>query len=457
MKKIAPKTIFICITSLIPAFCFAQVSGSGEVVPNGVTVSAPRGVHLQPGDVFPFQLRFSPAPDRFGDGTITYTFQTLSVRENGSAFGSQMTIGNSSPLVDGQSVYTFSITITENMAPGKWYLSSVILGRKLPRSIPIQTDTGFEISPPTPVKVHVQPVLAGTAGQEVSISVSLVSQLVLPKSSVCDLHLNARIMPPQSQSNVDQFALNLHGEKIQESQRLYVLRGTIDKEAPGGEWKGSLALNLDPKSPMGNGRACLFLPLPSIEGDSKFSVIVASGPQEVFPTSVAVTINPSQIDLLHGEADRLNAKAKRLKEQILAQNKGGDVEALRTNLLEAAKDVDKTEQSFKQKSENQTASIGAVNVFFDGVRYEYGEALREIGEQQANSNKNVPRLELVGIRHTTLPKSGAKGYKAALNSIVHNAEVYDFAASTASLTFSLMVTSSPQGATISYKQRGDDH
>lgn len=69
----------------------------------------------------------------------------------------------------------------------------------------------------------------------------------------------------------------------------------------------------------------------------------------------------------------------------------------------------------------------------------------------------MPRLELVGIRHTTLPKSGAKGYKAALNSIVHNAEVYDFAASTASLTFSLMVTSSPQGATISYKQRGDDH
>jgi hypothetical protein len=76
----------------------------------------------------------------------------------------------------------------------------------------------------------------------------------------------------------------------------------------------------------------------------------------VTPTSVAVTVNPSQIQLLLGEADRLRAKAQHLDGQLSSTDQVGNQALLRTSVQEAVTDVDRTEQTFKQRGMDQDSA-----------------------------------------------------------------------------------------------------
>jgi hypothetical protein len=105
----------------------------------------------------------------------------------------------------------------------------------------------------------------------------------------------------------------------------------------------------------------------------------------------------------------------------------------------------------------EPSSVRAVNAFFDDIRYEYGEALKILATESGRVGQNGPKLLAVGV---ALPSSSAhftRASKAVLKSILHNAKAYDVVATSKSVTFNLEVYSVPDGATISYRQRGGEY
>jgi hypothetical protein len=80
--------------------------------------------------------------------------------------------------------------------------------------------------------------------------------------------------------------------------------------------------------------------------------------------------------------------------------------------------------------------------------------MKVLASGTAKAQNGGPRLELVksasGSLHRLSPASDT-----VLKSILHNVQVYEFAASSGELTFNLEVHSFPDHATISYRQHGD--
>jgi len=193
-----------------------------------------------------------------------------------------------------------------------------------------------------------------------------------------------------------------------------------------------------------------------VEGNTGFSFTVERAQGLVRPTAVAVTINPSQIQLLLGEADRLKAKAQHLNEQLTSGNPAAKHALLRNGLQEALADLDKTEATFKQKGVEQS-SVRTVNAFFDDIRFDYGEALKVLGNESAQLRQDGPWLLRVGAPRAGMSAGVTRASAAVLNSILRNAKAYDIVASSGAVTFNLEVYSVPNGAKISYRQRGGEY
>jgi hypothetical protein len=186
------------------------------------------------------------------------------------------------------------------------------------------------------------------------------------------------------------------------------------------------------------------------------SVTVEPSHGLVVPTSVAVTVNPAQAQLLLGEADRLKAKAQHLNDLLTSHDTRDTKGLLQTYLREANSDLDKTEDAYKNKGENNASSAKAVNAFFDDIRFEYGEAQRILDNETAQSHRIGPRLLPVGVIATADSPIGlGRGSEAVLKSTQHVISAFHLAASSAMMTFDLDVSSKPKGATVSYRQRTD--
>jgi hypothetical protein len=180
----------------------------------------------------------------------------------------------------------------------------------------------------------------------------------------------------------------------------------------------------------------------------------------VTPTSVAVIVNPSQIDLLRAQAERLRAQYQDLKKQLNSENAAANQTLLYKNLKEAMDDLDKTEATYKEKGgskekEGTQSSAEAVNVFFDDIRFDYSEALKSLRKDSALFRQAEPRLVLVSsaLGGSALHLNPAS--EAVLRSILHNANAYDVMVSSGKSIFDLEVSSEPKGATVSYRQRID--
>jgi hypothetical protein len=196
--------------------------------------------------------------------------------------------------------------------------------------------------------------------------------------------------------------------------------------------------------------------IPPLEGDTAFSFAVEPDLSLVTPTSVAVTVNPSQVQLLLGEADRLRARVSQIEDQLRSGNQPDRSGLLLNSLQAAVKDVDETEKKYKERGSGPESSA-AVDTFFDDIRLSYGDALKDLASETAASHCSEARVKLVsvigGFPTSRLPAVSTK----ALGSILHNARAYDVAASTQALTFTLDIYSEPQGATISYRLREGEY
>jgi len=441
----------------LPLLAAAQGTGPGTSTPQNVSVSAASPQRLFPGQGFNFQLRFDPAPSGYGQATIWYRFHRVDAVAPESA---------NPPLLDdwllgvelhnGQAIYTIGFTIYDRMSPGKWKLVEVFIGvgpagREFPTPVPIADEVEFEIPQFPPLLVHAQPPEKLRGGRAFTLKVAIDNYgKVLTLRKGCALTLSGSLRPSsfdgRSVPDTFQVPVVTSSVKLDPDQRLYAISWSLDSYAPAGPWRGELQI-------FPERAGCRS---PELEGDLQFALTVDPAPNVVIPTSVAVTVNPSQVQLLLAVADRLKARAQQLKQQLSSEGIAANQALLRNSLFEALADVDSTEAAYKQR-EREPSAAHAVNVFFDDIRLTYGDALKAISDQSAKLRHTGTLMERVSAfpRGSSLNPDPAS--EAVLASILHAARACEIVASLKEMTFNLDVFSNPKGATISYRLRGEEY
>jgi hypothetical protein len=420
----------------------AQETTSGLRIPSTVSVTTSKSRRIKPGESFTFLLTFNEAPRELEGGTVSARFERVSgppprfkVQD-----AEDHLILTSAQIHDGQKIYTLSQWVPSLAAPGTWKLVEVSISRRIIQQKYAVPDFSFEIPELLPMAVHIDASKSVEAGHEY---VAMVRLDEYPKDmeTNCIVHLNFRAKTPDSKREMD-----LGDIRLSPDQLSYKLSYQLDSEAPSGPWEGEATI----RALVGDDRtACQYPPL---EGNLRFSFKVEPDKNLVIPTSVVVTVNASQSELLVAEADRLRAKAAAIPRQL----KPNDVDANRRFLLgalsEAIDDLDRTEKKYKEKETNPTSS-SVVDAFFGDIRISYDEARAILDKKSAR----VPQSGwLVEVKADMDSPSQRVAVDAVVGSIKHNAAAYDLAALTLSLTFNLDVRSQPSDAIISYKHRGEE-
>jgi hypothetical protein len=441
---------------ILPLAVTAQEPGPLLVTPDKASVTAGESQRLTPGQPYIFQLRFNPPPEGLGGGKINYRFQRVDPpASSGSSYSiyGQTTTGGETELHDGQAIYTLSLPTTDLMLPGKWKLVEVTLGRNIQKPVLIPENIIFEIPEISSVVLHVQVPKNVKAGQRFTIKIKVdeypkgLAQGCVPMLAGY-LH-QAR---PNGQPNPGAFNIPINRVELKPDRHSYEMSGSLDPDIPSGPWQGEVSVSAIPL----DFRMHRFCRSPQNKGDVRFTFTVEPAMGLVMPTSVAVTVNPSQIQLLLAEADRLKAKAEHLRQQLNSKNMAANQVLLRNSVQEATTDLDKTENIYKQKGLDHL-SAQAVNIFFDDIRLNYGEALKVLANDSARGAQTGPRLERVSaVVGGSSPRLN-RASQAVLASILHNARAYNVVASSGLITFNLEVSSDPQGASVFYGQRGEKY
>jgi hypothetical protein len=434
----------------------SQEGGPSIQIPSVASVKAGGSQRLVAGQSFVFQLHFDPAPDHYGGGRITYTFKNDHIA---GGIGLDES-GGQTELHDGQGIYTISLPITDQMNPGKWKLTEVTLGNRAPKPVPVRDNVAFEVPALPRTLIQIEAPKTVTAGQRLVVKVNLVE---FPKGlkPECALKLSGFVeqVSPNGRPNPSSFRVPLDQVELKPDQQSYEMSGSFAPDLPSGTWQGTVSLNSYVKPQPGmrpRPGAPWTCRTPPLEGNTQLLLVVSSSATLVTPTSVAVTVNPSQIQLLSGEADRLKAKERDLDEQLRSRDLVANRALLKNSLQEAVTDVDTTEATFKQRGVDPEASR-AINIFFDDIRFSYGEALEAMANESAQGTPIGPQLKAVKGFSGGPTVRLTRASSAVLASILHNAKAYDIAVSTKTLTFSLDVFSDPKGAKISYRQRGGNY
>jgi hypothetical protein len=119
------------------------------------------------------------------------------------------------------------------------------------------------------------------------------------------------------------------------------------------------------------------------------------------------------------------------------------------------KSLESTESKFNGMGENSESVKESASIFFADLRLSYTEALKQLSNEQRNDNP--PIIKSVSLRQTKPAQQTVHLIASGVFSVFDiHVLAYSLAATTQSLMFNLDVTSYPEGATISYKRRGDD-
>jgi hypothetical protein len=170
----------------------------------------------------------------------------------------------------------------------------------------------------------------------------------------------------------------------------------------------------------------------------------------VTPTSVKVIVNPSQVQLLRGEIDRLNAKAQNIKEELRLKSPADRQALLLGGLNDAAAELATTEKTYKEQGK-EPSYIPAIDMFFGDIKLTYDQAIKALTDSSVRAPQTGPRLKSVNaVLGSPSPRD------LALGSIERNIKAYALAVSNKAISFNLEVTSEPMGAQIFYKRDDED-
>jgi hypothetical protein len=235
--------------------------------------------------------------------------------------------------------------------------------------------------------------------------------------------------------------------KTQPGVRRYRVPIHIPPTAPGGTWTISRVAFFDGMKE---------IPL-SVDNKS-FQVLAR--PDIVSPTSAQVVVTPSQAQLLRTAAAQLQSRIQILKADLTAQ-KLNVTNPLQVNEI-LGKRIDTelgfltaTEATFSALAAPETQPDPAASIFFTDLRVSYLEAKAQV----RNQGDATASLSLVSLsvrqdsgEHSSQHPTPAQ---AVFRVFEQNELAYRTVADTGSLTFDLEVSTTPQGATISYRRRGD--
>jgi len=427
----------------------AQEAGVPLVTPSTVSVVTVKCKEVRPGDKCIFQLHFDPAPDGYRGGSVGAVFEKVGGASSSVRIGPEpeaLQAGANANLQDREAFYKLELTIDPLMSPGKWKLVKVFIGRSSRTTFNISEDVSFDVLDLLPVVVHVQAPKSVEAGQQYAFTVALEEYPKdLYKGCVLDLGVGLR----EASTSGRYYDLNPN-PMVAPDHLSFKFSHDFEPDIPSGPWQ--IEVTDGAHNPADHYVGCRY---PQLKGDVRFSFNVEPDKDLVKPTSVEVTVNPSQIQLLRGEIDRLQAKVWQIRGQVKSKDMAANETVLRSSVQEAMADLDVTEKNYKEE-EKDPSYAPAIGVFFGDIRLKYNEALKALINNSAQAPQTGPRLKNVTAVLDRLYRLPDTASDLVLGSIEHNISAYELAVSTKALSFDLDVNSSPMGAQIFYKRDDED-
>jgi hypothetical protein len=419
-----------------PAQSQSPVTPTKAVVTLDTTVSGAQS--------YVVQVEFSPAPDnwpvdgRGSKGNVGASFERVdapsSAKYNWNNWNSSFW-AKPEPINNKQSIYKLTVPISESVIPGEYKLVAVTIGNDHPEPIPFSENVSIKIPElhlTTAHFNHPDSIEATGKPDRFSISVHLHMEDV---SKNCVVRISPHITRP------DGNPVEVNWQDIHSAEQTLEFEIEIKADAPSGTWK--VDLNNQADAPDDRHAECRW---PALAPDSQhFSFKVVRNRNIVIPTSVKVTISPSQIQLLRGEIDRLRAQANDLPDHL----KPSDQAVLSSTLQAVTDELARTKIKYVELEKN-AEFLSKIDKFFDNIGIEYKDTNAKLDKGVAQGGK--PRL-VQANQVGTLVDTAVRFVKAAIN---HNADAYELVADAEELTFDLNVSSVPKpGATIAYKLWGD--
>jgi hypothetical protein len=435
---------------LLISFCGPlQTAQAQAVVPSTVRVGAPATQKATLGEELVFLISFNRAPRGYDGGHVTAVFRWES---RASALppqiarrdDDQIEVSASTPMQDGTSNYALYLKLYDSMALGKWSLAEIRFGDSSSTVLPVKESVSFELIGPDPVQIDLSSPSVVHAGDSFQVSVSLRA---LPKnqSPNCILFINANLRSVDGKSG--SFDLGTFQPKAGELTHTFP---PFKFKSDLGSAKFAVQTYVGARIPDSSYQGCK---VPPVEGNTSAALEVEPSANLVAPTSVDVTVNPTQVEILKVEAERLGQKASAL-EQVAKTKQGLDPDQLRESVIVALRDVERTERSFNE-ARKQPSIPDAVNVFFDDIRHSYGEARKTLSVDERLPVDAGASIELASFSRATRGP-GKHGDNVVIASIRRNAAAYSTVAAAGSMTFDIEIRSFPAGATVSYAKYADD-
>jgi hypothetical protein len=198
-----------------------------------------------------------------------------------------------------------------------------------------------------------------------------------------------------------------------------------------------------------------------IASNIRFEVL--ANPNIVLPTSGQVTLILSQAQLLRAEAAKLRFRLEVLKSNLALHPRTlaaeTVAETLRKNIDQELGFLAETEARFVALEPPPKQVDGAASVFFDDLRVRYEESKSQLKERAAKLEASSSfRWTLLAMRQGPAEQSRYPVLaQAVFRAFEQNEVAYVTVANAGALTFDLDVSSIPEGATISYRRRGDSY
>jgi hypothetical protein len=411
-----------------------------QVIPNEVAVKPCESPRLLfPDDDYCIQLEFNRAPEGYDGGTIYATFKQTSGPPPTNRFADVDVYATDNALskidlINHRAIYKLTMHINEPMAPGTWELKEITLGHIVQKQIPISGTASFEIGEPSPIIFHVHAPSSVKAGETYNVTV-ILDKYPAHLYRGCELELEIALKPASPGS----YSFEFDPQEITPDEHSYTFSHRIASDFPKSSLQGEVGTQAS--------RGCRF---PEVQGDLHFKFEVEPNTGVVTPTSVKVIVNPSQVQLLRGEIDRLNAERLNLKDQLKTKDAAGRQAVLRNSLEKATTELANTEAQYK-KQETNPANLPVANIFFNDLKLTYDDAAKALTGMSARITESEPRLTYASAIEDDPPRINAS--EVVLKSIDRNISAYQFAVSNLSLYFNLEVRSEPeQDAAISYIQ-----
>lgn len=226
--------------------------------------------------------------------------------------------------------------------------------------------------------------------------------------------------------------------------RTYQIAFPVPAAAQGGTWS-LIRLEFYPGA---------LKPRTSLKNFKPVSFRVVANSNLIFPTSVEVTINPSQVQLLRREAVAVQTRIQDLKANLIQLPKSPDrgklIAILQKNLSEALEAINSTERSFTERGSDLSV-LDAAEVFFDDLRTSYREMIRDLPRARTDIAKDHPFITAALVDQPSYPALA----QGPLRILEQNELAYTVVANNEHLTFDLEVNSFPAGATVFYRRRAD--